>query len=211
VTKEKSKKQVRRNVPNVKKEEKEMPVAKKLKNKYKEDVIPALKEKFGYENQYQIPKLVKINVNMGVGEAVLNVKMLDAAVNELTKITGQKPVITRAKKSIATYKLRAGMPIGTMVTLRGDKMYDFLQKLVSVALPRIRDFRGISDKSFDGRGNYSLGLKEQMLFPEIKYDDVDVTRGMDISIVTTAKTDEEAKALLAELGMPFRKRETAKV
>ena len=188
-----------------------MPVAKKLKNKYKEDVIPALKEKFGYENQYQIPKLVKINVNMGVGEAVLNVKMLDAAVNELTKITGQKPVITRAKKSIATYKLRAGMPIGTMVTLRGDKMYDFLQKLVSVALPRIRDFRGISDKSFDGRGNYSLGLKEQMLFPEIKYDDVDVTRGMDISIVTTAKTDEEAKALLAELGMPFRKRETAKV
>jgi large subunit ribosomal protein L5 len=137
--------------------------------------------------------------------------MLDAAVNELTKITGQKPVITRAKKSIATYKLRAGMPIGTMVTLRGDKMYDFLQKLVSVALPRIRDFRGISDKSFDGRGNYSLGLKEQMLFPEIKYDDVDVTRGMDISIVTTAKTDEEAKALLAELGMPFRKREAAKV
>ena len=183
-----------------------MPVAKKIKNQYHEDVIPALKEKFGYKNAFEIPKLVKITVNMGVGEAVQNVKMLDAAVNELTKITGQKPVITRAKKSIATYKLRAGMPIGTMVTLRGEKMYAFLQKLVSVALPRIRDFRGISDRSFDGRGNYSLGLKEQMLFPEIKYDDVDVVRGMDITIVTTAKTDEEAKALLAELGMPFRKR-----
>jgi len=183
-----------------------MPVAKKLKNRYQEDVIPALKEKFGYKNVYEIPKLVKITVNMGVGEAVQNVKMLDAAVKELTKIVGQKPVVTRAKKSIATYKLRAGMPIGTMVTLRGQKMYDFLQKLVSVALPRIRDFRGVNDKSFDGRGNYSLGLKEQMLFPEIKYDDVDVTRGMDITIVTTAKTDEEAKALLAELGMPFRKR-----
>jgi len=188
------------------KEEKQMPVAKKIKNQYQEDVIPALKEKFGYKNAFEIPKLVKITVNMGVGEAVQNVKMLDAAVKELTKIAGQKPVITRAKKSIATYKLRAGMPIGTMVTLRGEKMYAFLQKLVSVALPRIRDFRGISDKSFDGRGNYSLGLKEQMLFPEIKYDDVDVVRGMDITIVTTAKTDEEAKALLAELGMPFRKR-----
>jgi len=183
-----------------------MPVAKKLKNQYQEDVIPALKEKFGYKNVYEIPKLVKITVNMGVGEAVQNVKMLDAAVKELTKIVGQKPVVTRAKKSIATYKLRAGMPIGTMVTLRGEKMYDFMQKLVSVALPRIRDFRGVNDKSFDGRGNYSIGLKEQMLFPEIKYDDVDVTRGMDITIVTTAKTDEEAKALLAELGMPFRKR-----
>ena len=187
-----------------------MPVAKKIKNQYQEDAIPALKEKFGYKNVYEIPKLVKITVNMGVGEAVQNVKMLDAAVKELTKIVGQKPVVTRAKKSIATYKLRAGMPIGTMVTLRGEKMYDFLQKLVSVALPRIRDFRGVNDRSFDGRGNYSLGLKEQMLFPEIKYDDVDVTRGMDITIVTTAKTDEEAKALLAELGMPFRKRTTEK-
>lgn len=183
-----------------------MPTAKKMKDKYKEDAIPSLKEKFGYKNLYEIPKLVKVTVNMGVGEAVQNVKMLDAAVKELTKITGQKPVVTRAKKSIATYKLREGMPIGTMVTLRGDKMYDFLQILVSVALPRIRDFRGVNDKSFDGRGNYSLGLKEQMLFPQIKYDEVDVTRGMDISIVTTAKTDEEAKALLAELGMPFRKR-----
>lgn len=183
-----------------------MTVAKKLKNQYHEDAVPKLKEKFGYKNTYEIPKLVKVTINMGVGEAVQNVKMLDAAVKELTKISGQKPVVTRAKKSIATYKLRQGMPIGTMVTLRGHKMYDFLQKLVSIALPRIRDFRGVNDKSFDGRGNYSLGLKEQMLFPEIKYDDVDVTRGMDITIVTTAKTDEEAKALLAELGMPFRKR-----
>jgi len=182
-----------------------MPVAKKLKDVYKEDVIPALKEKFGYKNVYQIPKLVKVVINMGVGEAVQNVKILDAAVGELTKISGQKPVVTRAKKSIAVYKLREGMPIGTTVTLRGVKMYDFLQKLTSIALPRIRDFRGVNDKSFDGRGNYSLGLKEQILFPEIKYDDVDVARGMDISIVTTAKTDEEAKALLAELGMPFRK------
>ncbi len=181
-------------------------ITKKLKRKYDEDVKQALKEKFSYTNEYQIPRLEKIVINMGVGEAVQNVKMLDAAVVELTKIAGQKPVITRAKKSIATYKLRQGMPIGTMVTLRGEKMYDFLQKLISVALPRIRDFRGINDKSFDGRGNYSLGLKEQMLFSEIKYDDVDVTRGMDISIITTAKTDEEGRALLAELGMPFRKR-----
>jgi len=143
---------------------------------------------------------------MGVGEAVQNVKILDAAVQELTKITGQKPVVTRAKKSIATYKLRKGMPIGTMVTLRGQKMYDFLQKLISIALPRIRDFRGVNDKSFDGRGNYSIGLKEQILFPEINYDEVDMVKGMNISIITTAKTDEEAKALLSELGMPFRKK-----
>jgi len=183
-----------------------MPTAKKLKNLYEEDAKKALKEKFDYKNENQIPKLEKVVVNMGVGEAVQNVKMLDSAVSELTKISGQKPVVTRAKKSIATYKLREGMPIGTMVTLRGEKMYSFMQKLISVALPRIRDFRGVSDRSFDGRGNYSLGLKEQMLFPEIKYDDVDVTRGMDITIVTSAKTDEEAKALLAELGMPFRKR-----
>lgn len=183
-----------------------MPVAKKLKAVYEEDAKKALKEKFGYTNNLQIPRLEKVVINMGVGEAVQNVKMLDSAVAELTKISGQKPVVTRAKKSIAGYKLREGMPIGAMVTLRGEKMYNFLQKLISVALPRIRDFRGVNDKSFDGRGNYSLGLKEQMLFPEIKYDDVDVTRGMDISIVTTAKTDEEAKALLAELGMPFRKR-----
>lgn len=183
-----------------------MPVAKKIKNQYQEDVVPALKEKFDYKNIYEVPKLVKITLNMGVGEAVQNVKILDAAVKELTKISGQKPVVTRAKKSIATYKLREGMPIGTMVTLRGDKMYSFLQKLISIALPRIRDFRGVSDRSFDGRGNYSLGLKEQILFPEIKYDEVDVVRGLDITIVTTAKTDEEAKALLTELGMPFRKK-----
>jgi large subunit ribosomal protein L5 len=186
-----------------------MPTVKKLKAKYDEDAKKALKEKFGYKNDLEIPKVEKIVINMGVGEAVQNVKILDAAVGDLTKITGQKPVVTRAKKSIATYKLRQGMPIGAMVTLRGEKMYNFLQKLVSVALPRIRDFRGINDRSFDGRGNYSLGLKEQILFPEIKYDDVDMARGMDISIVTTAKTDEEAKALLAELGMPFRKRSTA--
>jgi len=181
-------------------------ITKKLKRRYDEDAKKALKEKFNYVNECQIPKLEKIVINMGVGEAVQNVKMLDAAVAELTKIAGQKPVVTRAKKSIATYKLREGMPIGAMVTLRGERMYDFLQKLISVALPRIRDFRGVNDRSFDGRGNYSIGLKEQMLFSEIKYDDVDVTRGMDITIVTSAKTDEEAKALLAELGMPFRKR-----
>ena len=184
-----------------------MPVTKEMKKKYHEDVIPALKEKFGYKNIYEIPKLEKIVVNMGVGEAVQNVKILDSAVNELSKITGQKPIINRAKKSIAVYKLRKGMPIGTNVTLRGTRMYDFLQKLVCIVLPRIRDFRGVSDKSFDGRGNYSLGLKEQMLFPEIKYDDVETVKGLDVTIVTTARTDEEAKILLAEMGMPFKKRQ----
>jgi len=183
-----------------------MPLTKDLKKKYAEDVIPALTKQFNYSNIYEVPKLEKIVLNMGVGEAVQNVKILDSAVKELTSISGQKTVITRAKKSIATFKIRQGMPIGTMVTLRGSKMYDFLQKLVSVALPRIRDFRGVSDKSFDGRGNYSLGLKEQVLFPEISYDDVELIKGMNISIVTTAKTDEEAKALLSELGMPFRKK-----
>lgn len=183
-----------------------MPTTKDLKKKYTEDVVQALTKQFNYKNIYEVPKLVKLVINMGVGEAVQNVKILDAAVKELTTISGQKPVVTRAKKSIATYKLRKGMPIGTMVTLRGERMYDFLQKLINVALPRIRDFRGVSDKSFDGRGNYSLGLKEQILFPEINYDDVDIVKGMNISIITTAKTDEEAKALLVELGMPFRKR-----
>lgn len=183
-----------------------MPVTKDLKKKYAEDVIPALKKQFGYSNIYQVPKLEKIVLNMGVGEAVQNVKILDAAVKELTAIAGQKTVVTRAKKSIATFKIRQGMPIGTMVTLRDQKMYDFLQKLINVALPRIRDFRGVSDKSFDGRGNYSLGLKEQVLFPEISYDEVELIKGMNISIITTAKTDEEAKALLSELGMPFRKK-----
>lgn len=181
-------------------------VTKDLKKKYEEDVIPALQQKFGYTNKHQIPKLEKVVINMGVGEAVQNVKVLDSAVKELAKISGQKPIVNRAKKSIATYKLRKGMPIGTSVTLRSEKMYDFLQKLMCVALPRIRDFRGVNDRSFDGRGNYSLGLKEQMLFPEIKYDDVETVKGLDITIVTTAKTDEEAKVLLSELGMPFRKR-----
>lgn len=183
-----------------------MPLTKDLKTKYTEDVVPALTKQFSYKNIYEVPKLEKIVLNMGVGEAVQNVKILDAAVKELSTITGQKTVVTRAKKSIATFKIREGMPIGTMVTLRGSKMYDFLQKLVNVALPRIRDFRGVSDKSFDGRGNYSLGLKEQVLFPEISYDEVELIKGMNISIVTTAKTDEEAKALLTELGMPFRKK-----
>ena len=183
-----------------------MTVTKDLKKRYFEDVIPALKTKYNYENVHMIPKLVKIVINMGVGEAVQNAKVMDGAMEELTKIAGQRPVITRAKKSIATFKLRAGMPIGCMVTLRGEKMYDFLQKLINVTLPRIRDFRGVSNKSFDGRGNYSLGIKEQLLFPEIKYDDVSLVKGMNISIITTAKTDEEAKELLSELGMPFRKK-----
>jgi large subunit ribosomal protein L5 len=183
-----------------------MPITQDLKKKYQEEVIPALTKQFSYGNIYQVPKLVKIVLNMGVGEAVQNVKILDAAVIELKNITGQAPVVTRAKKSIATYKLRKGMPIGTMVTLRGQKMYDFYQKLVCVALPRIRDFRGVGDKSFDGRGNYSLGLKEQILFPEISYDKVDVIKGMNISVITTARTDEEGKALLELLGMPFKKK-----
>ena len=183
-----------------------MTLTKDLKKRYVEDVVPALKEKFNYQNVHQIPKLEKVVINMGVGEAVQNAKILDGAVEELTKIAGQKPVVTRAKKSIATYKLRAGMPIGCMVTLRGEKMYDFLQKLINVTLPRIRDFRGVSAKSFDGRGNYSLGIKEQLLFPEIKYDDVSVVKGMNISIITTANTDDEARELLALLGMPFRKK-----
>ena len=183
-----------------------MTVTKDLKKRYFEDVIPALKTKYNYENVHMIPKLVKIVINMGVGDAVQNAKVMDGAIEELTKIAGQRPVITRAKKSIATFKLRAGMPIGCMVTLRGEKMYDFLQKLINVTLPRIRDFRGVSNKSFDGRGNYSLGIKEQLLFPEIKYDDVSLVKGMNISIITTARTDEEAKELLTELGMPFRKK-----
>ncbi len=182
-----------------------MAVTKELQKKYKEDVIPALKEKFGYKNIHQVPKLHKVVINMGVGEGAKNSKLIEAAVKELTDIAGQKAVVTKAKKSIATYKIREGMPVGCMVTLRGERMYDFLQKLIGVVLPRIRDFRGINGKSFDGKGNYSLGVKEQVLFPEISYDDVDATRGMDISIVTTAETDEEAKELLAALGMPFKK------
>lgn len=181
-------------------------ITKNLKDRYTEDVVPALTKQFNYTNAHQVPKLVKIVLNMGLGEAVQNHKLLDSGVNDLTKIAGQKAVVTKAKKSISTYKVRTGMPIGCMVTLRGQKMYDFLQKLICVTLPRIRDFRGISAKSFDGRGNYSLGIKEQILFPEIEYDEVDVVKGMNISIITTAQTDEEAKALLSELGMPFKKK-----
>ena len=162
-------------------------------------------QKFNYTTVMQVPKVEKVVINMGVGEAVGNPKVLDAAVEDLRLISGQKPVVTRAKKSIAGFKLRAGMPIGVKVTLRGDRMYHFLDKLFNVALPRVRDFRGVSTKSFDGRGNYTLGLKEQLIFPEIEYDKIDKVRGMDVVIVTTAKTDEEARELLAQLGMPFAK------
>ena len=182
-----------------------MTVTKNLKTKYQEDVVPAMKEKFGYKNNHQVPKLVKVVLNMGVGEASHNSKIADTIEAQLTKIAGQKAVVTKAKKSIASYKLREGMPVGAMATLRGERMYDFLQKLICVVLPRIRDFRGISAKSFDGRGNYTLGIKEQIIFPEIDFDKVDRTRGMDIVIVTSAKTNEEAKALLTQMGMPFKK------
>ena len=177
-----------------------------LKTKYQQDVIPALQKQFNYTNVMMIPKVDKIVVNVGLGEAVQNAKALDAAVGDIATITAQKPVVTRAKKSIATFKIREGMPIGCKVTLRGERMWDFLEKLIYVALPRVRDFRGVSPKAFDGRGNYALGLKEQLIFPEIDYDKVDKIRGMDIIIVTTAKTDEEAKALLKGLGMPFAER-----
>lgn len=180
-------------------------LTKDLRKKYQEDVKPALKEQFKYENVHQIPSLNKIVINMGVGEACHNSKLAEAIVKQLTKIAGQQAVTTKAKKSIASFKLREGMPVGCMVTLRGERMYDFLQKLICVVLPRIRDFRGISPKSFDGRGNYTLGLKEQSLFPEISYDEIDTVFGMNISIITTANTDEEARALLKELGMPFKK------
>lgn len=182
-----------------------MTVTEDLKKKYQEEVKKALKEQFKYENDHQIPKLNKIVLNMGVGEASHNSKLAETIVKQLTKISGQKAVATLAKKSIASYKLREGSPVGCMVTLRGDRMYDFLQKLICVVLPRIRDFRGISSKSFDGRGNYTMGLKEQSLFPEITYDEVDTVLGMNVSIITTANTDEEARALLKELGMPFKK------
>ncbi|MCG1023875.1 MULTISPECIES: 50S ribosomal protein L5 [Bacillaceae] len=177
----------------------------RLKEKYQSEIIPALMGKFNYKSVMQAPKLEKIVINMGVGDAVANSKALDAAVEELTSITGQKPVVTRAKKSIAGFRLREGMPIGAKVTLRGERMYEFLDKLVSVSLPRVRDFRGISKKSFDGRGNYTLGVKEQLIFPEIDYDKVSKVRGMDIVIVTTANTDEEARELLTSFGMPFQK------
>lgn len=176
----------------------------RLRDKYKKEIAPALAKEFGIENPMAIPKIEKIVVNMGVGEAIANSKILDTAVDELRSVTGQKPVITKAKKSIAAFKLRQGMNIGTMVTLRGERMYEFLDRLISVALPRVRDFRGISGKAFDGRGNYTLGIREQLIFPEIDFNKVDKTRGMNISIVTTATSDEQARALLKALGMPFR-------
>ncbi|MCI8540216.1 MAG: 50S ribosomal protein L5 [Erysipelotrichaceae bacterium] len=177
----------------------------RLEQRYKETVIPALMEKFGYKNIMQVPRIEKVVVNIGVGDAIQNAKALEDAVKELEQITGQKAVVTKAKKSIANFKLRAGMPIGCKVTLRSVKMYDFLDKLMNISLPRVRDFRGVSDTSFDGRGNYTLGVKEQLIFPEIDYDKVTRVRGMDVVIVTTAETNEEAKALLSEMGMPFKK------
>ena len=177
----------------------------RLKERYQKDVVPALMKQFSYKNPMQVPRLVKVVLNMGMGEAIANAKALDHAVGELELISGQRPVVTRAKKSIATFKLREGMPIGCMVTLRKERMFEFLDRFISAALPRIRDFKGIPGKSFDGRGNYSLGIKEQIIFPEIEIDKVDSIHGMDIVIVTTAKTDEEGRALLGHLGMPFRK------
>jgi len=175
----------------------------RMKEKYQADVVPALMQEFNYSNVMQVPKLQKIVVNIGLGESIANARSIDAAVGDMTTITGQKPVVTRAKKSIAAFKLREGMPIGAMVTLRGVRMYEFLDRLTSITLPRIRDFRGVSPNSFDGRGNYTLGLKEQLAFPEIDYDRIDKTRGLELSIVTTARNDEEGRRLLTLLGMPF--------
>jgi large subunit ribosomal protein L5 len=176
----------------------------RLKVTYQEDLMPALKKEFGFTSAMEVPRLEKIVLNIGLGEAIQNIKVLDSAMEELALIAGQRPVVTRGRKSIASFKLREGMPIGCMVTLRRIRMYDFLDKLVNVALPRVRDFRGVSDKSFDGRGNYTLGIKEHIIFPEIDYDKIDKIKGLNISIVTTAKTDEEGKALLKMMGMPFR-------
>jgi large subunit ribosomal protein L5 len=176
-----------------------------LKKKYQKEIVPSLVEKFNYDSVMEVPKVEKIVINMGVGDAVQNSKALDSAVEELALISGQQPMVTKAKKSIAGFRLREGMPIGAKVTLRGERMYEFLQKLVDVSLPRVRDFRGISKKAFDGRGNYTLGVKEQLIFPEINYDQVSKVRGMDIVIVTTSNTDEEARELLGQLGMPFQK------
>jgi large subunit ribosomal protein L5 len=176
----------------------------RLRDRYSKDVAPALAKEFGYKNVMAIPKIQKVVVNMGLGEATGNAKIVDVGADELARVTGQKPVVTRAKKSIAQFKVRKGMPIGAMVTLRGDRMWEFLDRLISIALPRVRDFRGVSPRGFDGRGNYTLGLKDQLLFPEIDYMKVDKARGMNISVVTTAKTDEESRKLLQLLGMPFR-------
>jgi large subunit ribosomal protein L5 len=179
-------------------------MAARLRERYKQEIAPALAKEFGYKNPMSIPKLEKIVLNMGLGEAIQNAKILDAAVNELATISGQRPVVTKAKKSIAAFKLREGMSIGAMVTLRGERMYEFLDRFVSITLPRVRDFRGVSAKSFDGRGNYTIGLRDQLIFPEIDFGKVDKARGLNVCIVTTAKTDEEARALLRHLGMPFR-------
>ena len=176
----------------------------RLQEHYKDKVVPELTQKFGYKSPMEVPRIQKITVNIGVGKATQDRKILDNAFGDLTKITGQKPVLTKAKKSIANFKVRAGYPIGCMVTLRGSRMYEFLDRLVSIAMPRIRDFRGVSNRSFDGRGNYSLGVKEQIIFPEIDYDKIDALRGLNISITTTAKTDDEAKALLAAFRFPFK-------
>lgn len=175
----------------------------RLKDKYRDEVVPTMVKEFGYTNTMQVPRLEKITINVGVGEATQNVKAIDAAVAEITAIAGQKPVVTRAKKAIANFKLREGMPIGCMVTLRRERMYEFLDRLIHVALPRVRDFKGVSERSFDGRGNYSLGLREQIIFPEIQADKVEKSRGMTISISTTARTDQEGRALLRHMGMPF--------
>ena len=176
----------------------------RLKEKYAKEVVPALKKEFGYANVMAIPKVTKVIINMGLGEATSNAKIVDTAADELSKITGQKAAVRRAKKSIAAFKVRQGMPVGAMVTLRGERMYDFLDRLIGIALPRVRDFKGISAKGFDGRGNYTLGLRDQIIFPEIDYMKVDKARGMNVSVVTTAKTDEEARKLLQLIGLPFR-------
>ena len=180
-------------------------MASRLKEKYQKEVVPTLQKEFDYNNPRQVPSVHKVVVNIGMGEAIQNAKAMDAAVSDLASITGQRPVITRAKRSAAAFKLREGMQIGCMVTLRGDRMYHFLDKLINVALPRLRDFQGVSPEAFDGRGNYTLGLREQLVFPEIDYDKVDKVRGMEVSIVTTARTDEEGRQLLRLMGMPFRK------
>ncbi|MBV9454430.1 MAG: 50S ribosomal protein L5 [Rubrobacter sp.] len=176
----------------------------RLRERYREEVVPALREQFGYENVMQVPRLEKIVVNMGVGEAAQNSRALDGAIDDLARITGQKPQLRRARKSIAGFKIREGMPVGARVTLRSERMWEFLDRLISIALPRVRDFRGINPRSFDGWGNFALGLREQLIFPEISYDAVDATRGLDVAVVTTAKTDEESRELLRLLGMPFR-------
>ena len=180
-------------------------MASRLKEKYQKEVVPALQREFNYRNPMQVPAVNKVVINIGMGEAIQNAKAMDAAIADLATITGQRPVITRAKRSVAAFKLREGMQIGCMVTLRGERMYQFLDKLMNVALPRLRDFQGISPEAFDGRGNYTLGLREQLVFPEIDYDKVDKVRGMEVSIVTTARTDEEGRRLLGLMGMPFRK------